>query len=240
MNEYQAIVNEVVGPLRASPRRKRRMNEELLCHLAEIEERVRQEGIAETDLLANVLEKFGDPDRVRADIQASIPTVERLMHVRFFQRKEGESDVHYVGRATLLCGGAIVAQACVFGTVDCLIKLRLPDFTWAEGLKIAGVLLTVIAFIFIAFLVQVRTAKLTGAGRWRRVAVESVSYVTLAAGLYTAGAYMIAPLIAMTNFHVALFGGFVWCLFAIIQTICVCEARWHVRRSPWKELGRDL
>lgn len=70
MKRLESHVESIVGPLRASERRKDRIREELLAHLEAAQEEVG------TDV---AIERFGSIEAVRAEIQASVPAVERFL-----------------------------------------------------------------------------------------------------------------------------------------------------------------
>jgi len=240
MNDYQAIANDVVGPLRASAWRKIRIHEELLGHLAEIENRARQDGVSENELRVHALATFGDPDRIRADIQASVPRLERVLYFGLFNRKEGESDARYIGRASLIAAGVMVGQIPFTMGVCAFSKGRMPDITAMESLSIVGTLVAAVAFVFVALLFTLRTPRHVQLKRWRRLFLESFAFCSL-----TAIAAMLVDLpvvedLVLSIEHRLLLGAGAWLAIAGVQLLSVCEAFWNVRRCPWKELGRDL
>lgn len=70
MKRLELHVESIVGPIRASERRKDRIREELLAHLRSAEE----EGGTDA-----AIARFGSPEAVRAEIQAAVPALERWL-----------------------------------------------------------------------------------------------------------------------------------------------------------------
>jgi hypothetical protein len=65
-DDPEGFIHRIVHPIVASPRRKQMMTEELLAHL--------------TDATANALGRFGDPDELRQQLQASVSPLERTFY----------------------------------------------------------------------------------------------------------------------------------------------------------------
>jgi hypothetical protein len=136
MRDLKVHVERIVRPIRASGRRKDRMREELLAHLtATYQEEVKRDG-DESAALARALERFGDPDELRRELQASVPLADRILFAEFlghsryvaFVRRLGkqpaESALRFAARVTL-------AVAVLWGSVDALfIALIVTGHLW--------------------------------------------------------------------------------------------------------------
>jgi hypothetical protein len=82
MKELKICVERVVRPIRATPRRKDRMREELLAHLtATYEEELARDDDPKAALDRAVV-RFGKPNEVRRELQESVPAAERILHSR--------------------------------------------------------------------------------------------------------------------------------------------------------------
>jgi hypothetical protein len=80
MNEFMVLVERAVRPVRAEPRRKMRMRQELLAHLtASYEEELARRG-DEAAAREAAAQRFGDPAAIARELQATVPAWERLLH----------------------------------------------------------------------------------------------------------------------------------------------------------------
>jgi hypothetical protein len=83
MIELKRHVERIVRPIRANGLRKDRMREELLAHLTHLYD---QEATArhgdENAALAAAIARFGDPSTLRAELQATVPMIERVLFAR--------------------------------------------------------------------------------------------------------------------------------------------------------------
>ncbi len=136
MRDLKVQVERIVRPIRASGRRKDRMREELLAHLtATYQEEFKRDG-DEPAALARALERFGNPDDLRRELQASVPIPKQILFADFlsqaryvaFLRRLGkhqrESALRFATRVTL-------AVAVVWGIPDALlITLMLFQDLW--------------------------------------------------------------------------------------------------------------
>ncbi len=150
MIELRKQVERIVRPLRASSHRKNRMREELLVHLGELYE---QERAAHPDnesaALATALERFGDPAALRAELQATVPAVERgltlpipfLGPMKRFTRQPGETTLDFIRRtavwATLI--NALVWLLFVLFCATFLRQARANDASSGGILTLIGV-----------------------------------------------------------------------------------------------------
>ncbi len=109
MKQLKVHVERIVHSIRASARRKDKMREELLAHLTGTLEQELANGGDENSALERALRRFGDPDALRRELQASVPAIERILFVplpfgrsleaRLFKRQD-ESVIHHAARIT--------------------------------------------------------------------------------------------------------------------------------------------
>ena len=166
-------VERIVRPIRASGWRKNTMREELLGHLTQKVEAAVEGGASVEEAQVAAFEQLGDPDEVRRALQASVPVVQRFMfaplpgtHVagwwfcvivenRWFDKKEGESAVHYALVRTAFVS-ALSALALVAPAV-----LVLPGERMSIGLGraalvfLAGLVAGTVATFLVHFLADV-------------------------------------------------------------------------------------
>ncbi len=108
MTELRRHVERIIRPIRASGIRKMRMRDELLGHLTRIyEEELAGRQNDENGALAAAAGRFGDPTTLRAELQATVPWIERVMCAPLprpnsrFARRPGESVIAYVRRTAV-------------------------------------------------------------------------------------------------------------------------------------------
>jgi hypothetical protein len=135
MHELRAQVERVVGPIRASRRRKDGMRQELLAHLQARFEEELAEGNGKAEAAHRAVKRFGAPDALRAELQASVPLFEQTLYAhvpfsgrlqafrRYLRRREGESAAHHAGRAALSMGLTVLVLDAL--TVAPLVALDL-------------------------------------------------------------------------------------------------------------------
>lgn len=111
--QFKVHVERIVRPIRAAFKRKNKMREELLAHLVQKFEVLVEEGLDEADASARAIQQLGDPDALRADLQASVPALERLAYVHvpnwrfmdaYMEKDEGESTFHFAATRTAVIG----------------------------------------------------------------------------------------------------------------------------------------
>lgn len=78
MKELMIAVERVVRPVRAEPRRKMKMRQELLAHLTSAYEEGKTRLGNESLALEEAVRRFGKPKELTRDLQASVPVYERL------------------------------------------------------------------------------------------------------------------------------------------------------------------
>lgn len=112
MKQLKVHVERIVHSIRASARRKDKMREELLAHLTGTLEEEMAKGENEEAALERALRRFGDPDPLRQELQASVPVIERILFVplaftgqsralsRRFSKRQDESVIGHAGRIT--------------------------------------------------------------------------------------------------------------------------------------------
>jgi hypothetical protein len=116
--ELRKQVERIVRPIRASAWRKVRMREELLAHLTSIyEDELSHQKGDQALAIAAAVERFGEPGGLRAELQATVPHVERVLCFPLpvvnsrFRRRPGEAIVNYVKRTAI---SATVVHALVW------------------------------------------------------------------------------------------------------------------------------
>lgn len=80
MDRRNAHVESIVGPLRASDRRKDRMREELLDHLVAASDAAAARNVV--DPVAEAIAQLGPADTLHAELQGSVPSMERTLFTR--------------------------------------------------------------------------------------------------------------------------------------------------------------
>lgn len=113
MRHLRAHIERIVHPIRATEGRKDRMREELLAHLSVAVAEERARGAGDTAATQRAIERLGEPDAVRRELQDSVPAWERALfrplpfHDRMnawdhsYDRREGESVLRHAARVTL-------------------------------------------------------------------------------------------------------------------------------------------
>jgi len=80
LDSFEPHVRRAVGPIFASPARRRAIRDELLAHLcASYEEELARPGARPGDALESAARRLGDPADLRRQLQRSVPLVERLV-----------------------------------------------------------------------------------------------------------------------------------------------------------------
>ena len=122
MQQLRIHVERVVRPIRAAVGRKNKMREELLAHLVQKTQALMAAGADDSTACAEAIEQLGDPAALRADLQATVPALERLAYLPFpdfgffdayFEKEDGESALHF----------AIVRTALIAATLGVLFAL---------------------------------------------------------------------------------------------------------------------
>jgi hypothetical protein len=104
MNEFMVVVERTVRPVRAGPKRKLRMREELLAHLASIhEEELARLGV-DSAARAEAIRRFGDPAALTVELQQSVSFGDRIdaRLDRAFGWRPGESATRHSARLAVL------------------------------------------------------------------------------------------------------------------------------------------
>lgn len=104
MEQLRIHVERIVRPIRAAAGRKNKMRNELLAHLVQKAEALVAAGADESAACAEAIEQLGDPAALRADLQATVPALERLAYARlpacgffdaYFEKTDGETAFHF-------------------------------------------------------------------------------------------------------------------------------------------------
>jgi hypothetical protein len=117
------IVERIVRPVRASTPRKRKMREELSAHLSTIYDQELARLHRPEAALSAAAERFGNPEELTHQLQAALPTRERLDYFAesWFAWRAPESVARYALRQSLL---SFAILAGVFSLVFAGIILR--------------------------------------------------------------------------------------------------------------------
>lgn len=130
MRELMVHVERAVRAVRASPARKRRMRQELLAHLTGLLEEEKARGGDEREALARALRRFGDPDGLSRELQASVPRLELFLS-RWFLRGPGESGLRHGARVAALSAAMMFVglnlTSLVFALVSVAAGAKWPD-----------------------------------------------------------------------------------------------------------------
>jgi hypothetical protein len=129
MKELMVAVERVVRPMRADPRRKMKMRQELLAHLTNAYEEGKARLGNESLALEEAVRRFGNPTELTRELQASVPFFERVLftHVagtkwavaidRYMEGKPGESPFRHMVRWAWLwvmtCFGLLAGPALI-------------------------------------------------------------------------------------------------------------------------------
>jgi ATP-dependent Clp protease ATP-binding subunit ClpC len=106
MRELMVLVERAVRPVRAGPRRKLRIREELFAHLTAVFEEERARLGDDCAALAKAAERFGDPAELTGELEASLSWRDRLegRFDRWFGWRPPESAARYSLRmAVVFC-----------------------------------------------------------------------------------------------------------------------------------------
>jgi hypothetical protein len=110
MKELMVAVERVVRPMRAEPRRKMKMRQELLAHLTSAYEEARARLGNDDAAREEAVRRFGNPADLTRELQASVPIHERVLFTplpgtkwltaleRKMERKLSEPPSHSVAR----------------------------------------------------------------------------------------------------------------------------------------------
>src|SRR5262245_13760917 len=158
MRELMIHVERAVRPLRAEPRWKRRMREELWAHIDAL---YREELGATGDegaALARARARFGDPAVVAAELQRSVPVLERWLHSPLpltraidrllgkLRRREGERPSRHALRVALLLSGLSLLLVVPFFVQ----AVGRPGETWPVP-TLCGAAIVIKDFLFFLF-----------------------------------------------------------------------------------------
>lgn len=172
-------VERIVRPISANYRRKDEMREELLAHLTALYEEElsaeSDEGIAEDKALARAVSRFGDPEKLRAELQRSVTPVERLVFLQIFStdalrrsralrpaidflaqyhfQRPGESAVRHAARLTFYLEAVLGAFFAVALTINAAV--RMVRGGWEKWLYLGTFALAILLALGVASLLLV-------------------------------------------------------------------------------------
>jgi hypothetical protein len=179
MNEFMVVVERVVRPVQAGPKKLLRMREELLAHLTSIYDEEFARLGDESAARAEAVRRFGDPVALTAELQQSLLWQDRIdaRLNRAFGWRPGESGTRYSVRLSLLLA-LVILPWLLFALV--LVGLGRPNEaavpTAADFLRLFGgvfVLVPLTVFVLSMLSIRMRDAMFGAFGArrsWRRVA----------------------------------------------------------------------
>jgi hypothetical protein len=192
MIELRRHVERIVRPIRASNWRKVRMREELLAHLASIyEDELASHQDDQALALAAAVERFGEPSALRAELQATVPHVERVLCFPLpvvnsrFRRRPGETIVDYVRRTAVSATLVHALTWLIFVGVLAIISPRRAREAQPGAIRLL-IATYVVAFPLLVYGPILLCDQATRA--WRRMRDASASD-SRRAGLLAAGAF---------------------------------------------------
>jgi hypothetical protein len=150
----KVLVEKAVRPVRATPRRKRKMREELLAHvLAVFEEESARTGVEGT-ALERTRQRFGNPTELTGELQRSVPWLDRIAWFlgEPVRSHPGESAGRRAVRHAVTIGLQLVALDLVLFVVLflflglCTFGIGLPE---GAMLHLAGMAALGLLFIFL-------------------------------------------------------------------------------------------
>lgn len=100
MNEFMVLVERAVRPVKAGPKKKLRMREELLAHLTSIHEEELARPSDDATARAEAIRRFGDPAVLTTELQQSVSFCDRIdaRLNRAFGWRPGETATRYSAR----------------------------------------------------------------------------------------------------------------------------------------------
>ena len=126
MEQLRIHVERIVRPVRAAAGRKNKMRNELLAHLVQKAEALIADGADESVACAEAIQQLGDPATLWADLQRTVPALERLACLplpaspfldRYFEKDEGETPLHFAlvrtSHMALVIGAILLIAATV-------------------------------------------------------------------------------------------------------------------------------
>lgn len=109
--EFEQAVERIVAPLRAGPRRKAVMREELLAHLlGTYAQELDRSGNSPAAIDATI-RRFGEGDALSRELEASVPALERMAAMFFGNERRRWILLVLVGLFVMLFGTTMVLPA---------------------------------------------------------------------------------------------------------------------------------
>ncbi len=131
MEPLRIHIERIVRPIRAGGLRKNKMREELLAHLEQRVAEARSKGMSAEDAAAYAIGQLGEADALQAELQQTVPAIERIVSVRlplkggaehWFDKRAGESVFRYAGIRTLYTSILVLAIVPLIILLDELPK----------------------------------------------------------------------------------------------------------------------
>jgi hypothetical protein len=104
MKQLMIHVERAVRPIRGEVSTKCRMREELYAHLTEILEEERERTGDENDAIGRACERFGDPATLRAELQTTVPWLQRIVCLLddVHRRRPSETPLRHAVRVAMM------------------------------------------------------------------------------------------------------------------------------------------
>lgn len=212
LTELKIIVERCVRPLRASDDRKRRMREELLDHLTAIFEEERKLHSDEHFTLKRARERFGEPEDLMAELQATVSRWDRGCAI-FDKLRFNPGQPLWIQFSKYF--------SVMFVTFTLMTCLMIPISWIRDGLDEIGIVLHValvmsatiaaLTFAFTFLIERIRQAMYESKAKYKRWAVTIY-------GLASLGVFPVITWLAywgfLGEFNASLDGLFLGCAFA--------------------------
>lgn len=154
-------VEQIVRPIRAGTRSKRKMREELLAHLTAICEDELAHGHDPTTAMHQAAIRFGEPRELTEELQSAQPLVERARYhfERWIGWRAPESGTRWMARLALLLGALLVVLN-VFAAVWITTALGWNHGSWIaiRAIAIMSLIIPTLEFLLGALYFKVRDA----------------------------------------------------------------------------------
>lgn len=156
--QFETVVDGLLRPVKAGPRRRRAMREELLAHLREAYEEELTQGRDESAAFDAAVRRFGSRDELQRLFQATVPSFEQWLAQQLTQLEDAMSIGPRFAGGVLCLVGAVFAfgLAVVMPATAKLAELISAGSHTAEALDAERVLkaslISLVAFAFVVTL----------------------------------------------------------------------------------------
>jgi hypothetical protein len=236
---FEVYVNDILRPLRAANRRKAKMREELLSHLAQVRDELRDSGIAQAEACAQSIARMGSVEDMRAQLQASVPAWERTLQLRMGGRRNGESDAHYAARLVLYAIGSLACLLAIPVSLEAIVKgpqlAHAVFFMW-----FAGSVVLASASCFITFYFDIKSKRAYASGNKRTSYSLALLSIEIPMIVLCAIAVVVGWQLAWTRHYMPYVFLFIAAFGIAVGAAIYFEQRYLYPRRPWVEFGRDI